>query len=85
MSKLLQLTDDLAVIPRQIAAIKRGSRSSQSVVFLKGMSSQDGFVVDVEFEDLLDIVDEANADAEKEHLNAAAAAAAAVPPEDHHG
>lgn len=59
--KLLQLTADLAVQPRKVAAIKRSSLDEDScVVFMSGQSATDGgFVVERAFEDVVDEVDAA--------------------------
>jgi hypothetical protein len=58
--KMLQLTADLAVQPRKVAAVKRSSLNEEHcTVFLSGQSATDGgFVVERAFED---VVDEINA------------------------
>ena len=57
--RMLQLTADLAVQPRKVAAVKRSSLNEEHcTVFLSGQSATDGgFVVERTFEDVLDEVD----------------------------
>lgn len=54
MKKLLDISPDLTVAVHSISAIKRGASDEQSVVFLKGQSSLEGFVVEREYEQLTD-------------------------------
>ena len=57
--RMLQLTADLAVQPRKVAAVKRSSLNEEHcTVFLSGQSATDGgFVVERAFEDVLDEID----------------------------
>ncbi len=61
LPRMLALTDDLAVQPRAIAAVKRSSlEDGKCTVYLRGQSATDGgFLLDMEFDEVLDLVNEA--------------------------
>jgi hypothetical protein len=52
MRILLELTPELTVKVNAISAVKRGATDSQAVIFLKGQSALEGFVVEREYEDV---------------------------------
>lgn len=55
MNEFLQLDDDLFVMPHAVAMVKRSSIDAEScTVFLKGQSSQDGFVVKMTAEEVVE-------------------------------
>lgn len=54
MREFLQLDEDLFVIPSEVAAVKRsGIKEDSCVVFLKGQSALEGFVVNSSVEDIV--------------------------------
>jgi hypothetical protein len=60
MREFLQLDDNLFVLPSEVAAVKRsGINEDSCVVFLKGQSALEGFVVNSSAEDVVsDLEDE---------------------------
>jgi hypothetical protein len=58
--EFLQLDENLFVMPGAVAAVKRSSLEDEAcTIFLKGQSSQDGFVVQAKAEDVVDDLEEA--------------------------
>lgn len=55
---LHEITDDLAICPMHVTAIKRGLKKNTCTVFLAGQGEQEGFVVERAWEE---VVDEVNA------------------------
>ena len=52
MSKLLILADGTAVQPHKVTMVRRSTVDpDKSIVFTSGQGYQDGFIVDIEFED----------------------------------
>lgn len=52
MSKLVILADGSAVQPRKVTMVRRSTTDpDKSIVFTSGQGFQDGFIVDVEFEE----------------------------------
>lgn len=65
--EFLQISDDLFVMPGAVAAVKRSSLEDEHcTIFLKGQSSQDGFVVDMTAEEVVKELEEALAAEEEE-------------------
>ena len=59
-SKLLQVSADLAIQPRKVAAVKRsGINDDHCVIFLSGHSPTEGFVVERPLEEVMDEVNAA--------------------------
>lgn len=54
MNKFLQLSDDLFVMPSAVAAVKRGMDDEHCVIFLKGQSALEGFVIEMKAEDCVE-------------------------------
>jgi hypothetical protein len=67
MKRLLSLTEDLAVSPCHVTAIRRNQLDDKdtSTVFLEGLQADQGFTVDMPFEDVVDAVNEALAECEQ--------------------
>jgi hypothetical protein len=58
--EFLQLDENLFVIPHAVAAVKRSSLEDEAcTIFLKGQSSQDGFVVQAKAEAIVEDIEEA--------------------------
>lgn len=56
--KFVEIADGFSLIPCAGMVVKRGNEG-QSVVFTPGQSALEGFVVDREYEELIDEIDEA--------------------------
>lgn len=64
--ELIAVTDDLSVCPESVVAIKRSDLDADHcTIFLAGQSSQDGFVVERDADELLEEVNEARSDAKQ--------------------
>lgn len=60
MREFIQIDEDLFVIPSEVAAVKRSGISEDScVVFLKGQSALEGFVVNSSVEDVVSDLEDA--------------------------
>lgn len=58
MSEFLQISEDLFIMPRHVAAVKRSSlQDDHCTIFMKGQSAQDGFVVDQKAEDVVEEIE----------------------------
>lgn len=58
--ELIALTDDLAVRPDIIVAVKRSAlEPDRCTVFLAGQSAQDGFVIERDADELIEEISEA--------------------------
>lgn len=54
MSKLIILDDGAAVQPRKVTFVRRSTVDpNKTVIFTSGQGHDDGFVVDIEFEDAI--------------------------------
>jgi hypothetical protein len=57
--EFLQVDDNLFINCRHVAAVKRSSLEDEScTIFMKGQSSQDGFVVKQKAEDICALIEE---------------------------
>lgn len=56
--KLIEIADGFSLVPCGGMIVKRGNEG-QSVVFTPGQSALEGFVVDREYEELCEEIDEA--------------------------
>ena len=54
MSKLVILADGTAVQPRKVTMVRRSTVDPEkSVIFTSGQGFEDGFIVDIEFEEAI--------------------------------
>lgn len=58
MKKMIEVADGFAIMPTAVAVLKRGEEG-QSVLFTRGQSALEGFVVDSDYGDMLDEINEA--------------------------
>lgn len=56
--KLIEVADGFSLVPCAGMVVKRGNEG-QSVVFTPGQSALEGFVVDREYEEVIEEIDEA--------------------------
>jgi hypothetical protein len=61
--EFIQFGEDLFIMPGHVAAVKRSSlQDEHCTIIMKGMSAQDGFVVDQKAEDVVEEIEEALAE-----------------------
>lgn len=59
MSKLIILDDGVAVQPRKVTFVRRSTIDlNQTIIFTSGQGHDDGFLVDIEFEDAVTQINE---------------------------
>lgn len=56
---LHELTDDLAICPMHVTAVKRGLTKDTATVFLVGQGEQEGFTVEMSWEEVVDSINAA--------------------------
>lgn len=59
---LHELTDDLAICPTHVTAVKRGLLKDTATIFLTGQGEQDGFTVKMSWEEVVDSINSALAE-----------------------
>ncbi len=60
MTELIELGDGLFVLPHAVAAVKRSALNEEHcTVFLKGQSSQDGFLVERDADEVVEMLNAA--------------------------
>lgn len=62
---MIEIADGFAVRPKSVAVLKRGD-AGQCVLFTEGQSALEGFVVDREFEDVLEEINAEESDGDEE-------------------
>jgi hypothetical protein len=70
--KLLELTDDLAISPRHVTAVRRNKLSKKDdtcTLFLEGLQAHEGFTIDMPWEDCVDAINQALADSSRDKEN----------------
>ncbi len=60
MTQFIQFGEDLFIMPGHVAAVKRSSlQEEHCTIIMKGMSAQDGFVVEGKAEDIVEEIETA--------------------------
>jgi hypothetical protein len=63
--KLLELTDDLAISPYHVTAVRRNSllkKKDTCTLFLEGLQAHEGFTIDMSWEEVVDAINQALAE-----------------------
>lgn len=56
---LHEITDDLAICPAHVTAVKRGIKKNTATVYVAGQGEQEGFTIKLSFEETVDGINQA--------------------------